>query len=122
MVLIPSLIDDELFRSAIVETFAKEIPSRQYGVVVLVPSAQRCADWGKYGARVVDRNSINQAIEDLRNRSYGRTLVIANYYDGIDLPDNTCRILIIDSKPFAEDSLTGTSRTDVRAASLSPAA
>jgi replicative superfamily II helicase len=105
MVLIPSLIDDELARSAIVETFAKEVTSRQYGIVVLVPSTQRCADWGKYGARVVDKNSINQAVEDLRSRSYSKTIVVANYYDGIDLPDNTCRILIIDSKPFAEELL-----------------
>ena len=37
MVLIPSLIDDQLSREAIVATFAKETPSRQFGIVVLVP-------------------------------------------------------------------------------------
>lgn len=105
MVLLPSLIDDQLSRAAIVAAFAKETAARQFGVVVLVPSAQRCADWGKYGARVVDKNSITKAVEDLRNRSYSKTIVIANYYDGIDLPDNTCRVLIIDSKPFAEELL-----------------
>jgi replicative superfamily II helicase len=103
MVLIPSLIDDQLSRTAIVEAFAKENTARQFGIVVLVPSAQRCADWGKYGAHLVDKNSIAQAVEDLHNRSYSKAIVIANYYDGIDLPDNTCRVLIIDSKPFAEE-------------------
>ena len=26
--------------------------------------------------------------------------MLTNRYDGIDLPDNTCRILIVDSLPF----------------------
>ncbi len=103
MVLIPSQIGDDLSRSKIVELFAKENTQRQFGVVALVPSATRCADWGKYRAHVVDKNTIGQAVEALRNRSYGATVVISNYYDGIDLPDSTCRILIIDSKPFAEE-------------------
>ncbi len=105
MVLVPSLIADQLSRATIVSAFAKDNNARQFGVVVLVPSAQRCADWGKYGARIVDKNSIGQAVEDLRNRSYVKAIVIANYYDGIDLPDSMCRILFIDSKPFAEELL-----------------
>ena len=28
---------------------------------------------------------------------------IVNRYDGIDLPDDMCRILIIDSKPYSEN-------------------
>ena len=31
-----------------------------------------------------------------------KTLVLVNRYDGIDLPDNTCRILIFDGKPYSE--------------------
>ncbi len=103
MVLIPSLIDEKLSRASIVETFSKENVARQFGIVVLVPSAKRCADWDKYGARVVDKTSINQAVDSLRNRTYSKAIVLANYYDGIDLPDNMCRILVIDSKPFAEE-------------------
>jgi replicative superfamily II helicase len=104
MVLIPSLIDDELSRENVVARFAKE-SARPFGIVVLVPSSARCADWEGYGARIVDRRSIGDAVQDLRNGSYNKTVVVANYYDGIDLPDDTCRILIIDSKPFAEDVL-----------------
>jgi len=103
MVLIPSLIDEKLSRASIVKAFSKERVARQFGIVVLVPSTKRCADWGKYGARVVDKYSINHAVESLRNRTYSKAIVLANYYDGIDLPDNMCRILIIDSKPFAEE-------------------
>jgi replicative superfamily II helicase len=105
MILVPSQIDDALIRSKFVEQFAKENNRRSYGVVVLVPSAKRCADWGKYGALVVDKKTIGSAVRDLRNNQFSKTLVISNYYDGIDLPDNACRILIIDSKPFAEEML-----------------
>jgi replicative superfamily II helicase len=105
MVVMPSLIDGDLTRANIVEAFAASNPARKYGIVVLVPSGKRCADWGKYGARVVDKFTIDAAVSDLRNKDYNKTVVVANYYDGIDLPDNTCRILIIDSKPFAEELL-----------------
>lgn len=105
MVVAPSLIDDELSRAKIVESFAEPKKNRKFGIVALVPSSKRCADWAKYGAHVVDKRSIDSAIKDLRNKDYSKTIVIANYYDGIDLPDDTCRILIIDSKPFAEEIL-----------------
>lgn len=105
MVLIPSLIDNALSRSKIVEEFASEDTARRFGVVTLVPSANRCVDWQKYGARLADKKTIDHAVEDLRNRLFSKTLVIANYYDGIDLPDDTCRILMLDSKPFAEELL-----------------
>jgi replicative superfamily II helicase len=105
MVLLPSLIDEHLSRANIVATFAKENFQRKFGAVVLVPGEKRCGDWEKYGARVVNKFSISSGIEDLYKRSYSKTLVIANYYDGIDLPDDTCRILIIDSRPFADELL-----------------
>ncbi len=105
MVVSPSLINDELSREKIVEFFATPKNSYKFGVVVLVPSSKKCADWKKYGAHVVDKSTIDYAVRDLRNKDYSRTLVIANYYDGIDLPDDACRLLIIDSKPFAEEIL-----------------
>lgn len=103
MVIMPSLIDDALGRAEIVSAFGLPNQSRKHGVVALVPSEKRSVDWGKYGARVVDKKSIDAAVGDLRNKDYAKSLVIANYYDGIDLPDDTCRILVIDSKPFAEE-------------------
>lgn len=105
MVVMPSLIDEALSRSKIVQMYGPPNQKRTHGTVVLVPSSKRCADWEKYGARVVDKTTIGQAVADLRDRNYDRTVVIANYYDGIDLPDDTCRLLIIDSKPFAEELL-----------------
>lgn len=38
----------------------------------------------------------------MKSGNYDFTNVLVNRYDGIDLADNNCRILIIDSKPYAE--------------------
>jgi replicative superfamily II helicase len=102
MILIPSLIDESLSRDVVVKEFAPP-KSRSYGVVALTPSFAGTKDWAKYGALVVDTNTINSAVEELRNRRFDRALVIANRYDGIDLPDDTCRILNFDSKPYTEN-------------------
>ena len=36
----------------------------------------------------------------LKKGTFGKVLVLTNRYDGIDLPDAACRILILDSLPF----------------------
>ncbi len=54
---------------------------------------------------MVDRSNIYDEIYDLQQGIYGtdgkgKIRVLTNRYDGIDLPDNACRILILDSLPF----------------------
>ncbi len=60
-------------------------------------------DWGKYGAVISDRDSIAKDVAKLRSGEFTKTVVIVNRYDGIDLPDETCRILIVDSRPYSEN-------------------
>ncbi|MGH7146468.1 MAG: DEAD/DEAH box helicase family protein [Nitrospiraceae bacterium] len=99
MVLIPSLIHSTLSREMMVETFAKPVSARKQGVVVLSPSFERCKDWESYGSMIAKKEDIEAKVKSLREKNWERTLVIVNRYDGIDLPDDSCRILIIDSKP-----------------------
>jgi hypothetical protein len=105
MILIPSLISSSLTTPEIVEMYARAISNRKMGIVVLCPSFQSTVIWAAAGAHVAKRENIQERVENLRNKQYSETLVIANRYDGIDLPDDTCRILIADSKPFSEDLL-----------------
>lgn len=102
MVLIPSLIRDELSRAEIVRIFAISNKKRNYGIVVLVSSFNSAKDWEGYGATIANRDTIGQIIEELRRGEFEKTVVLANRYDGIDLPDDTCRILIFDGKPYSE--------------------
>jgi replicative superfamily II helicase len=105
MILIPSLIDDSLNRSEIVSFFGKTSSNKKFGVVALTPSFKGTKDWEKYGSTVVNSSIINQELENLKNKNYEKTLVIANRYDGIDLPDFMCRLLVMDSSPYF-DSLS----------------
>ncbi|MDI1450791.1 DEAD/DEAH box helicase family protein [Polyangium sp. 6x1] len=105
MILIPSLIDDSLDRSEIVNRFGKPRPDRKYGVVALVPGFARTKDWGAVGAHVVETSDIEEVVARLRKGEAEKTVVLVNRYDGVDLPDKACRILIVDSKPVAETLL-----------------
>ncbi|HXO26738.1 MAG TPA: DEAD/DEAH box helicase family protein [Thermoanaerobaculia bacterium] len=104
MVLIPSNIDDSLTATEIVHLFARPRPKR-YGVVALVPSFEATKDWQAEGAVVATTDDIQAQVDRLRTGKHGETLVVANRYDGIDLPDETCRILVLDGKPFGESLL-----------------
>jgi replicative superfamily II helicase len=99
MVLIPSLIDEKLDRSEIVK-FHSEVNIKNFGVVVLANSFARTKDWEAYGCKVVNKDDIYVHLHLLRNGKFDKPLIIANRYDGIDLPDQMCRFLILDSKPF----------------------
>ncbi len=102
MVLLPSLIHETLNRERIVKGYGTPNEKRRYGYVALVPSFPRTRDWEAYGAVVATKDTLSDAIDDLRKGKYEKTVVLANRYDGIDLPDDTCRILIFDGRPFSE--------------------
>ncbi|CAJ7948801.1 Superfamily II helicase [Burkholderia pseudomallei] len=102
MVLLPSLIHEELDRERIVKGYAVPKPKRRHGVVALATAFARVKDWEAYGAIVADKDSVGEVIDNLRNGEYEKTVVLVNRYDGIDLPDDTCRMLIFDGKPYSE--------------------
>lgn len=102
MILIPSLIDSALDRTEMVNIFAKPQPGRKEGIVALVPSFNSTKDWEKYGSIIASPKTIFENIKKLKEKHFDETLVIANRYDGIDLPDEVCRVLILDSKPYFE--------------------
>lgn len=105
MILTPSLIDSRLDREAIVKMLAKPGEKRKNGVVALCPDEERTKDWAAYGAIICTTDDIYDHITSLKDGNRTKTVVLSNRYDGIDLPDASCRILIIDSKPFAESVL-----------------
>jgi len=63
MVLLPSLIHDDLDRSRIVQGFAAPSPKRKYGVVALAPGFMWTKDWEAYGATVATKETVAAAID-----------------------------------------------------------
>ena len=98
MLLIPELIADNLTRDAFIETFGKI--EYKFGVVSLTPTLKKQDSYREFGCTLIDKNNIVLEINNLQHGVYGKMKVLANRYDGIDLPDNACRILVLDSLPF----------------------
>lgn len=101
MVLIPSLIDGSLSREALVNWIGKW-RNTNYGVVAITPSNWHKQIWEKLGATAVDATNLLQEVEKLKQGHFPNPIVMAAKYDGVDLPDNMCRILIIDSLPITD--------------------
>lgn len=105
MIIIPSLINEECDRDLVVTEFSK-MSNSKFGMVSLVPNTKKAQQYENIGAVSADRNRIFEIIEKLKKREFEKLIVINNRYDGIDLPDETCRILIFDSLPYF-NSLSG---------------
>jgi len=102
MILIPYLIHESLGRIAVINQYARPNTSKNFGIVSLVPSFKHSRPYAEQGCTISNHNTIDQEIQELKNGHFEKPLVIANRYDGIDLPDATCRLLILDSKPYSE--------------------
>ncbi|RLD80700.1 MAG: DEAD/DEAH box helicase [Bacteroidetes bacterium] len=100
MILIPSLIHDSLDRDTIINFFAKQNDKLKFGVVFLTNSFKKANQHEHIGSVIAKTHDIYVQIINLKKGNFGTPVVFANRYDGIDLPDESCRILIIDSKPF----------------------
>ena len=123
MIIIPS----EVCKSTPIEEIEKLLLNNshpKYGLAILVPSFEKAKKYTAYNAVLANAPSSNmyQIMQEFKQPSEEyisasrRNIVFANRYDGIDLPDETCRILILDSLPHF-DSLADTYEELCRASS-----
>lgn len=98
MILVPQeinpLLSDEELKSMIEEI------SNSYNVIIIVPSRYRASYWKDIATQVLDSNNISEGVTKLKSGaiSNGITILI-NRYDGIDLPGDACRLLVLDGLP-----------------------
>ena len=71
-----------------------------YNVVVIVPSVNRAALWRDVADDELYAYNLREGIERLKQKAAG-LVVLVNKYDGVDLPDDACRVLVIDGLPEA---------------------
>lgn len=96
MILMPQVINPSL-SDVDIKAMCKEISSK-HNVVVIVPSDYRTRFWQDVADRILDKNTIYQGVQELRTQHVG-LVVLVNRYDGIDLPNTACRLLVIDGLP-----------------------
>lgn len=73
--------------------------AKNYNVVILVPSFSRARFWDEDGARTAKKDTIDSMVEDLKSGKYIGKTIFVNRYDGIDLPGDACRLLVVDGLP-----------------------
>ena len=99
MVLVPELMPFKFDVTAYVKKVATWVASQKKGVVILVPSGATAATWTDVASLPGTPTAVDSAIASLQTgASYG-PLVLASRYDGIDLPGEACRLLIMNGLP-----------------------
>ncbi len=69
-----------------------------HNVVVITPSKPRAREWDAYTSEIHDKNSVSDVVQRLQGGHVGLVILVARY-DGVDLPGDACRILVIDGLP-----------------------
>ena len=107
MVLIPAAICEHANAEDLIDRVIA--PPHDFGIAVLTPSFDKARRYTARGAKLINNpeapNTMYQLLKKHIEAPKNQTIVFANRYDGIDLPDDTCRVLIIDSVPYY-DSLS----------------
>ncbi|MBP0633495.1 DEAD/DEAH box helicase [Cupriavidus sp. AcVe19-1a] len=99
MMLATSLISHEASKQDIANV-CKDL-ARHTNVVVLTSSAAQAKTWVDAGATLKQGKDVDTAIEALR-ASTGNYIVFAQRFDGVDLPDDACRVLVLDGVPAGD--------------------
>ncbi len=99
MILAPQEINPSIDAESIREEIVKL--SDRYNTVVLVPSGSWAKAWEPYAAIIADKDNIDDTVDKLRSGRHIGLVVLVNRYDGIDLPNEACRVLVIDGLPEA---------------------
>lgn len=97
MIITTSLVDPKIEKEDIA-SLAGQLKD-QANVVVLVSSERESRTWCESGAVYVSGDDVSDAVRRLRASRAGNYIVMAQRYDGVDLPDDACRILIVDGVP-----------------------
>lgn len=100
MVLPLALVDPTLTKEDVADLCREFLD--QANVVVLTSSSNQAAVWSIHGATSVLGNDVDDAVALLRSTKKGNFVVFTQRFDGVDLPDEACRILVIDGIPIGE--------------------
>lgn len=104
----PSIIDDTIRRMA--ADFAAGdrdgdgvADAEPVNVVVLVPSDARAKQWESFAAHTVHVDDMKEVVDRLSAGEHLGVVVLVNKYDGVDLPHDACRLLVVDGVPTPLD-------------------
>ncbi|MBK1871598.1 DEAD/DEAH box helicase family protein [Marinobacter sp. 1-3A] len=100
MILIPSLMDYAPDAAAISRKLLSIcVDQKRTGAIVITPSNHAATKWTDVAYKPSSTSEVNEIVGKLQKRELLGPVVFANRYDGIDLPGDSCRLLIMDGLP-----------------------
>jgi len=93
LILIPSRLDTKEEDIAVLK---KLLTDRK--VLILVPTYNRATKWGGF-AEPPAKDTVTETVDRFKIDKGAPKLLLAARYDGVDLPGDTCRLMIIDDLP-----------------------
>lgn len=69
------------------------------GVVIEVPSASAMSEWSNASALIAQGDDAENAIQQLMSGNWKQPVILVNRYNGVDLPGDSCRLVIMDGLP-----------------------
>lgn len=99
MILVPQQLNPGLKDDEVKDFIAKHIAPHM-NVVVIVPSAKRAGYWSDVATpgMTLTASNLQAGVDKLRTTN-ANLAVLVNKYDGVDLPDDACRLLVVDGVP-----------------------
>ena len=98
LIISPPLVDSRIDEGATMSLVEEIQKAHHINVVLLTPSSYVARPWSKPGVLEVPGSELSTVIDRL-NKTAPNTAVFANRYDGIDLPENACRVLVMHGLP-----------------------
>lgn len=99
MILIPSLMQFNFDAHQVTKTLLKQVAGHKLGSVVLVHSNYAAKAWEDVAEFSEGSDQVEKKIAKLQSRETSGPVVFANRYDGIDLPGDSCRLLVMEGLP-----------------------
>lgn len=101
MILMPDLMPFKFNIREAIEKIVEWVVSKQnIGTVILVPSGEAATQWEKIATIAKGPKEVEKLVTDLQGRVTSGPVVFANRYDGIDLPGDSCRLLVMNGLPM----------------------
>lgn len=99
MILIPNLMSFTFDSYEASRRLLKTISEKNHGTIVLVPSDEKALKWESVATHPKLTTEVEVYVNKLQRQEVFDPLVLSNRYDGIDLPNNACRFLVMDGLP-----------------------
>lgn len=104
MILIPDLMRSEEITQNSIKAIVKWISGYELGTIILAPSNKSAEQWSDVAQVANGSDEVVKLVSSLQKGEIFGPIVFANRYDGIDLPHNSCRLLVMSELPLGTSS------------------